>query len=150
MNLDRAGIFQLALNPFDDVAGDQRHLVIRDLIGLYDDADLAAGLDSIAFFYAGEGRSDLFEFFKTLDVVFEVFSSCAGTCGGNSVRCLNEGGNNRFGLNVSVMRFNGVEDRGAFFVLAADINADLDMGAFDLMVERLADVVQQTCAFSKP
>ena len=39
-----------------------------------------------------------------------------------------------------------MDDLRVLAVLFADVNADLDMAALDLMVKGLADVMQQTCA----
>ena len=39
---------------------------------------------------------------------------------------------------------DGVDDLGVLLVLAADVHTDLHMAALDLVVERLADIMQQT------
>ena len=48
-----------------------------------------------------------------------------------------------------MVSLDSVDHLGAFLVLAAYIYADLYMGAFDLVVERLADIMQQTCTSCK-
>ena len=44
------------------------------------------------------------------------------------------------------MRLDGVNDRRGFLVLFGKVYADLDMAALDLVVDRLANVMQQACA----
>ena len=79
IDLDLAGIFQLALDLLCDLSGEENHFVFGNLIGLDHDSDLAAGLDSVGAFNTVEGVGELFELFKTLDVVFDVFAACTGT-----------------------------------------------------------------------
>ena len=45
MNLDLTGVFQLILDLFGNVPGQQDHLVLADLLGLDHDADLTARLN---------------------------------------------------------------------------------------------------------
>ena len=47
---------------------------------------------------------------------------------------------------IAVMGLDAVDDRVALAVLARDVDADRDMAALDLMVDGLADVVQQAGA----
>ena len=88
----------------------------------------------------------LFQLFQTLDVVLDVLAACARTGGGDRVGRLNQAGNNGLCLDVAVMRLDGVNDRRGFLVLLGKVYADLDMAALDLVVDRLADVMQQACA----
>ena len=44
------------------------------------------------------------------------------------------------------MRLDGMNDRRGFLVLLGKVYTDLDMAALDLVVDRLADVMQQACA----
>ena len=41
-----------------------------------------------------------------------------------------------------------VDNRVALLILAGDINADLNVAAFDLVIERLTDIMQQTCSLA--
>ena len=45
-----------------------------------------------------------------------------------------------------MVRFDSVDDRFALFILLADIDADRDVAALDLVVDGLADIVQETGA----
>ncbi len=78
-------------------------MVIVDELGLDDDSNFASCLDCEAVVNALKGVRDFLELLKTLDVVLEVLASCAGSCGGNGVRCLNEPGDSRSRLNVVVV-----------------------------------------------
>ena len=52
-------------------------------------------------------------------------------------------------LDVAVVRLDGVDDDGALLVLLCKLHAQLDMAAFHLVVDGLAEVVQQTCALGQ-
>ena len=78
MNLDLTGVGQLSLDLLGDVAGQQDHLVLTDLLGLDHDADLAARLNGVAAGDAGEALGDFLKLLKTLDVVLDVLAACAG------------------------------------------------------------------------
>ena len=58
IDLDLAGVGQLVLDLLGDVAREQHHLILRDLLGLDHDADLAAGLNGKAVGDAGEALGD--------------------------------------------------------------------------------------------
>ena len=109
-------------------------------------ADFAPGLNGEASLHAGEGGGELLELFKTLDVIFQVLTSGAGTGRRNGVGRLNDAGDDRLGFHIPVVGVDGVDDRLIFFVLPGDVHADVDVGTLDLVVERLADVVQQAGA----
>ena len=78
MDLDLAGIGKLFLDLLCDITSEQHHLILRYLLGLDHDTDLTAGLNGIAACDAGEALGYLLKLFKTLDIVFNVLSSCAG------------------------------------------------------------------------
>ena len=98
MNLDLTGVSQLLFDLLGDVAGQQNHLILADLLGLDHHADLAAGLDRIRACDAWEALGDLLQLFQTLDVVFDVLTARAGACGGDGVGRLNQAGFDGMGL----------------------------------------------------
>src|SRR5262249_41960485 len=69
--LDLAGVLDLLLDLLDDVAGEPDRLEIVDLLGVDDDAHLAAGLDRERLLDAGEGVGDLLERLEPADVVLD-------------------------------------------------------------------------------
>ena len=146
VDLDLAGVIQLVLDLLCDVACQKNHCVVGYLVRVDDDADLAAGLNGKGARNARRFVRDALQLFQTLDVVLDVLAACARTGGGNRVGCLNQAGYNGLGLDVAVVRLDGVDDRRGLLVLLGEIYADLDMAALNLMVDRLADVMQQTCA----
>ena len=146
VDFDLAGVGQLFLDLLCDIASQENHLILGNIFGLYHYADLAACLNCVAAGNAGEALGYLLELFKALDVVFDILAACAGAGGGDGVGGLNDAGNDRARLNVAVVRFDSVDDRFALFVLLADIDADGDVAALDLVVDGLADIVQETGA----
>ena len=142
MDLDLSGIGELLLDLLCDVAGQQSHLILADLLGLDHDADLAACLNCVASGDTGEALGNLFELFKTLDVVFDVLAACTGAGSGDRVGGLHDAGNDCSRLNVAVVGFDSMDDVIAFLVLLCDINADGDVAALDLVVDGLADIAR--------
>ena len=105
-----------------------------------------SGLDGVAACDAGEAAGDLLKLLKALDVVFDVLAPGAGAGGGDGVRGLYEAGDDGVGLHIAVVGLDGVQDLGGFLVLAGDVHADGDVAALDLVVDALAEVVQQAGA----
>ena len=144
-DLDLAGIFQLVLDLLDNILRDEHHTLVGNLLGLDHDTDLTAGLDRKGLVDTGEAAGNFFQLLQTLDVVFKIFASCTGSCGGQIVCSINDECCQRLRLNIAVVRFDGMDDFLVFLVLARNIDTELDMGAFDFLCQRLADVMQKTC-----
>ena len=108
--------------------------VLGDLLGLYHNADLPTGLDGVSLFHAGIGAGEFLQFLQAANVVFYIFPPGAGTGGGNGVGGLNQTGDNRLGLHVSVVRLNGVDHCGALFILPGQLHAQLHVAAFHFVV----------------
>ena len=89
------------------------------------------------------GVGDLFELLETLHVAFETFLTGAGACRGDGIGGLDQHVENAVGLDVGMMGLDGVDDFGLLAETAGRIGADHGMGAFDFMVDGLAEVVQQ-------
>ena len=149
MDLDLTGIGKLLLDLLCDIARQKHHLILGNILGLDHNADLASGLDGVAARNAGEALGYLLELFEALDVVFDVLAACAGTGGRDSVGCLNDAGDDRARLDIAVVRLDSVDDRFALFIPLADIDADGDVAALDLVVDGLADIVQKACALCR-
>ena len=134
VDLDLTGIFQLRFQLSGDVPGQEDHIVLGDLLGLYHNADLPTGLDGVSLFHAGIGAGEFLQFLQAANVVFYIFPPGAGTGGGNGVVGLTQSGEARLGLLVSVVRLNGVNHCGALFVLPGQLHAQLHVAAFHFVV----------------
>ena len=146
VDLDLTGVSQLLFDLLCDIARQEHHLILGYLLGLDHNAYLASGLDGVAAGDTGEALGYLLKLFKALDVVFDILAACAGAGGGDSVGCLNDAGDDRARLNIAVVRLDSVDDRFALLILLADIDTDGDVAALDLVVDGLADIVQETGA----
>src|SRR5829696_8358122 len=82
-DLDLSGVFQLVLDPPGDVLGQPDGLLVRDVIALDQDADLAAGLQRKRLRDALERVGDAFELFQPLDVGLEDVAARAWPGGGD-------------------------------------------------------------------
>ena len=87
----------------------------------------------------------LLELFQTLDIVLQVLAASARTCSGDGIGCLNQTCYDGLGLYIAVVCLDGMDDRLGFLVLLGKVYADLNVAAFDLVVDGLADIMQQTC-----
>ena len=76
VNLDLTGVFQLVLDTLGQLAGQNDHLILADLLGLHHHAYLAARLNGIALLHTGIGAGDLLQLLQTLDVILKVFTAC--------------------------------------------------------------------------
>ena len=149
MDLDLTGILELALDALGQLAGEDDHIVLAHLLGLDHHADLAARLNGVGGLDAGVGAGDLLELFEALDVVLDVLAAGAGTGGGDGVGGLHEAGDDGLRLDVVVVRLHRVDDVLALMVLAQELHAERDVGAFELVVDGLADIVQQAGALRR-
>ena len=145
-DLDLAGVIQLVLDLLGDITCQQNDLVVADLVGLDKDADLAACLHGVGALDALKAVAEGLQCFQTLDVALHVLAAGTGTGSGNRVGGHDDERQRRLGLHVAVVGLDGVDDLRVLAVFLADVNADLDVAAFDLVVKGFADVMQQTGA----
>ena len=148
-DLDLTGIFQFRLDLLDNILCDKHHAFVGNLLRLDHNADFAACLDGEGLVDTREAACDLFKLLQTLDVVFQIFASCTGSCGGQIVCSVNNECGQRLRFYITVVRFNSMDDFLVFLVLAGDIDTELDMGAFDFLRQRLTDIMQKTCTLCK-
>ena len=124
--------------------GQQSGGVVVDLGRLDHDAHLAPRLDGVAFLDALLGLGDALQGLEAFDVVLQRLAPGAGTCRRHGVRRLYEDGLNGLRLHVAVVCADGVAHTLRLAVLAGQLLADLRVRPVDLVVDGLADVVQQT------
>ena len=144
MDLDLAGIFQFVFNAVGQLPGQDDHLVLADLLGFDHDPDLAAGLDGVGLLHAGIAAGDLLQLLQTLDIVLQVLTAGTGPGGGNGVGRLDQTSHQSLALHVAVVGLDGVEDVLFLLVLAAELHAQIDVSTLELVIQGLADVVEQT------
>src|SRR5829696_3730093 len=142
-DFDLARIFELVFDPLGDVFRQPDRGFVRDAIALDDDPDLAAGLEREGLGHAFEGIGDALELLEALDVRLEDVAARAGTRRGDGVGRLHDHRFQRRPVDVHVMRGDGLEHRLALAVLAQEIEAELEVRALQVAVDRLADVVEE-------
>ena len=84
-----------------------------------------------------------FELLEALDVGLEDVAPRAGARRGNRVGRLHNHRLERRPVDVHVVRGHRHHDRLALAVLAQEVDADLEVRALHLAIDRLADVVQE-------
>ena len=88
---------------------------------------------------------DALELLQTLDIVLQVLTASARTCSGDGIGCLNQTCYDGLGLYIAVVCLDGMDDRLGFLVLLGKVYANLNVAALNLVVNGLADIMQQTC-----
>ena len=128
---------------------EHRGLGIRDPLGLDHDVKLTTGLHGIGTLNAIVGVRNLLELLETLDVGLSALAASTRTSGGNGVSGHHELIKDGVGLNVCVVSLDSVYDLRALAITTGKIRADNGMRPLNLMVDRLADVMEKTSALGK-
>src|SRR5690606_1205313 len=115
------------------------------LVRLDDDPDLAAGLDGVRVLDPWEAGGDVLEPFEALDVALERLASGPWSGGRDRIGGVDDDGEEGLGAVQVVVVEDRVYDIGGLAEAPAQVGSDLGVGALDLAVYRLADVVQQSC-----
>ena len=127
VDFDLSGVFKVFFNLLNYLASNDNHLLVANLLGLDHNADFTSCLNCKGLFNAVKAVSDFLELLESLDVVFKIFTSCTGTCGGNCVSRLNDNRNNGLRLNVAVMRLDCVENLVVLLVFFSKVNSKLNV-----------------------
>src|SRR5918999_5285529 len=140
---DLAWVGELVFDLLGDIAGDYLSLDVVDRVRTNHHAHLAAGLHGEHLLHAVVLVRDLFESLQALHVRFQRLAARAGAATADRVGRLRQHGLDRPYLDLVVVRLDGVHDLLVLAVPAGDLGSDQRVAAFDLMGQRLADVVQQ-------
>src|SRR6187397_1965949 len=142
-DLDLARVREVVLDLLHDVAGEPGRREVVDLLGANEDPDLAPGLDRERALHAGEALGDPLEILEPLDV--RVHRLAAGTRPGraNRVGDLDDRRLDAGELDLLVMGGDPVHDLERHRVLLGDRRADRRVRSLHLVIDGLADVVEQ-------
>lgn len=89
------------------------------------------------------GVGDLLELLKTLDVVLGRLATGAGARSRDGIGGLYQDIEHRVGVDIGMVSLDSVDDDGLLAITAGKLGADDGMRALDVMVDCLAQVVQQ-------
>ena len=109
----------------------------------------SAALNRIALVHAVEAVRNLFQLLQPLDVVLNALAAGAGPRGGNRVRRLHQHRFHGLGFNVVVVRHDAVNNVVVLVVFPGQLGAQGHVRAFALVVNGLADVMQQSGALGQ-
>ncbi len=126
--------------------GQQYHIGIVDLLRNYHYTNFSACLDGIRITDSFKTVGDFFKLLQSGSVGFQCFSSGTRPRCRNGIGCLHNARDQARRLNIAVVGFHRIDHDRGFLVLAAQLGSELHMRAFHLMVHRLADIMQESCA----
>src|SRR5829696_4239184 len=142
-DLDLARVGQVVLDLLDDVAREARRGEVVDLLGADEDPHLPTGLDRERAFDAGEALGDPLEVLEALDVRLHRLAAGSRSRGADGVGDLDDRGLDAGELDLLVVCRDPVDDLERHRMLLGDARADRGVRPLNLVVDRLADVVQQ-------
>ena len=96
-----------------------------------------------------QSTGKLLQLLQAADIVLHVLPTGAGAGGGDGISGLNQHGNDGLGLHVAVVRLDGVDDDGILLELPGKIRAQLNVAALYLVVNGLAQIMEQSGALGK-
>jgi len=140
---DLAGEAELRFDAFGDIPCHQLSSGVVDLLRFDQDPNLAAGLDGVRLLDARERVGDLFELFEPLHVSLERFPARPWARSRDRVRGYQQERLDGVRFLVVVVCTHGVHDLSRNPVPLEQIRPDHRMRALDLVVDGLADVVEQ-------
>jgi len=116
---------------------------VVDLLRPDDDPHLAPGLQGVTLLHAGEGCRQILQRLDALDVGFQAFPAGAGPRAADGVGGLHDHRLHAALLFLVVVGGDAVDDLLRRFVAAGQFRAERGVGAFHVVVDGLADVMQQ-------
>src|SRR6266849_2067781 len=140
---DLAWKAKLRFDSLSDVSRHQLGSRVVDLLRLDQDPNLAAGLDGVRLLDALERVGDFLQLFQPLDVGLERLTPSTGASRRDGVCRDQQERLDRMWFFVVVMRTHCVHDRGRYPMSLQQVCPDDGMRTLDLVVDGLADVVEQ-------
>src|SRR5699024_6445080 len=136
-------ILQFIFNLFLDIPCQAVCTEIVQFIRLDHDTYFAPGLYCERFLDAFVALGYGLKFFQTLDTAFKRLAPRTRSgCTECISRCYDDG-DDACRFLVTMMGMEGIDDCRMLFIAFCQFNTDIDMAAFDFMVDRLADVMQE-------
>ena len=126
--------------------GKDRGLGIGDLLGLDHDVKLATSLHGVGALHTLVGVGDLLELLESLNVGLGTLATCTGARRGDGVGSHDKLVEDRVGLDVGVVRLDGMHDFRTLTITAREVGTDDRVGALDRVVNGLAKVVEKAGA----
>jgi len=114
-----------------------------------EDAQFAARLHGKGFLDPRAAHGDFLEVLDAFEVGRHVFRPRARARGADGVRGTDEDAEGALGGHVVVVGGDGVHDGGAFSVALGQLGPDQGVGALHLVIDGLADVMQEPGAFGE-
>src|SRR5262245_17127669 len=142
-DLDLARVGQLLLDLLDDVTGEPAGRQVVDLLGPDEDADLATRLDREGPIDPAEALGDRLQVLEPLHVRIHRLAAGARSRRADRVRDLDDRRLQAGVLDFLVVRGDRVDHLGREVVPLGDLGADRGMRSLDLVVDGLADVVEE-------
>ena len=146
-HFDLAGILHRLFDLLGDIARQALRFQVVDLLRAHKDAHFAAGLKRIALVHALVGVGDIFQGAHALDILLQAFTACARARPRDGIRSFHDGGLYGFLLHLVVVRGDGIDHLGVDAVALGKLSADLGVCALHVVVDGLAQVVQQGARF---
>src|SRR3954451_25033897 len=140
-DLDLARIFELVLDLAGDLVREEDGGAVVDLLRLDEYADLAPGLEGVDAIDAFVAGGDVLERLHPLDVLLQALAPRARPRSRDRVGRDQQHGLDRLRLDFVVVGFDRVDDGRRLAVAARVLGREERMRAFDLVRQRLADVV---------
>src|SRR5215211_113215 len=138
-----AGVLEVSLYLLGDVVGELGGDTVVNLGGLDHHPYLTTGLDRVGFVYPPVAEGDVLQGAQALDVGLRRLAPGAGTGGRDRIGGGDEHVFDRLHLDLVVVGAYGAHDVVGLAALLREAAPDKGVGALDLVVYSLADVVQQ-------
>src|SRR5699024_4134778 len=103
----------------------------------------SSGLDGEGFFYPRSRIGDLLELFQSLDIRVQSLSSRSRSGSGKSVCRRDQHSFHALRLVIAVVSSHAVDNGLGFLISSEHLDTNIYVRTLDLMVKRLAYVVQQ-------